>query len=296
MKSCPLVYIILVNYNGKEHTIECIKSLSQINYENYKIIVIDNNSTDGCIDELKESFEEVIVIKNNDNLGFAKANNIGIKYAMDNSGEYVLLLNNDTIVEKDFLDQLIKPFMEHKINKIGLTIGKIRYYDDKSLLWYAGGRINYFKANSQVYGLNETDIGQYDEEKEVEFATGCCMLISKDTLDRVGYLSDEYFLYYEDTDYSCKIINSGLKMIYVPKSIIYHKESVATNKFSYNYQYYFARNRLLFIKNNMKFKSKITGYPITILWLVKKIILDKFQFKPCFDGIRDFLRGKYYKR
>lgn len=295
MNKEPLIYVVLVNYKGKEHTIECIDSLNKILYKNFKIIVVDNDSNDGCIEFIKKKYKNLICISSKTNLGFAGANNLAIRYAIKNSADFVLLLNNDTIVEKNFLNELLKPFTEQQFDNVGISIAKIKYYFDRELIWYAGGYISNIKANSQIIGLNEYDNNQFNIAKEVEFATGCCMLISKEVIKNVGYLDESYFLYYEDTDYSCKVIKKGYKIIYYPNSVIYHKESVSTNKFSYNYQYYFSRNRLIFIKNNMKLFNKFIGYPVALAWILKKIVIKEFQVKPCIKGIVDFCikkRGK----
>lgn len=292
----PLVYIILVNYNGLEHTLECIESLQEIDYRNFRIIVVDNASSDDCCKKISEKYKYVYCIQSKKNLGFAGGNNLGIKFAMENKADYVLLLNNDTTVEKNFLKVLVNEQLKDKNKNVKVTIAKIKNYYDRNIIWYAGGDIDLFKANTIVYGLREEDNGQFDSKKEVGFASGCCMLIDKEVIEKVGYLNESYFLYYEDTDYSCRIRKGGYKMMYCPESVIYHKESVSTERFSENYQYYFVRNRLLFTKNNMSFKSKITGYCMFILWLIKMTSSKKFKVKPCMEGLRDYVRKVYGQR
>lgn len=293
MKNEKLIYIILVNYNGIDHTLECIQSIKKINYKNYKIIVVDNKSVDSSVDVLKEN-KDIILIENKDNIGFAGANNIGIKYALSNNADYVLLLNNDTIVDENFLISLINTSESDK--KIGITTSKIYYYDEKDRFWYAGGDVNYIKGNSVVFHLDEIDEGQVNSNCRVRFASGCCMLIKKEVLINVGFINEEYFLYYEDLDYCMEVINAGYEIVLVQESIIYHKESAATKKFSYNYQYYFIRNRLIFIKRNLKILNKITAYPTTILWMFYKILCNEFTFKPCFEGLKDFFANKNGKK
>ncbi|MBE6049619.1 MAG: glycosyltransferase family 2 protein [Clostridium sp.] len=290
----PLVYIILVNYNGVEHTLECIESLQKINYKNFKIIVVDNASFDDCCNIVSKKYKDVYCIQSSENLGFAAGNNIGIKVALKEKADYILLLNNDTTVEKNFLNILVDE--QFKSTEVGVTISKIKNYYNRNIIWYAGGDIDLFKANTIIYGLREEDKGQFNTKKEVGFASGCCMLINREVIENVGYLDESYFLYYEDTDYSVRIRKGGYKMIYCPESVIYHKESVSTERFSENYQYYFVRNRLLFTKNNMSLKSKLTGYCMFILWFIKMISTKKFNINPCLEGLGDFIRKVYGKR
>lgn len=290
----PLVYIILVNYNAKEHTIECLESIKNIAYNNYKVILVDNDSEDKDFEFIKKTYKDTMIILNNDNYGFAGGNNIAIKYAVENNAKYILLLNNDTIVKKDFLNSLVDGMKKN--DNIGIAVSKILYYSDRDTIWYGGGDINYIKGNSIVHGLNEIDKGQFDKSRLCTFATGCCMLINTNILDKVGMMDESYFLYYEDADYSMKISKEGYKILYCPESVIYHKESVATKKFSYNYQYYFAKNRLLFIKKNFSIRSKLSSYPITIMWLFFKIIKGEFNFSPCYSGVKDFLKKRYGRK
>lgn len=287
MNNTPLVFIILVNYKGVDHTIECIKSLNEITYSNYKIIVVDNDSQDNSVNKLKEYKKNFILIENKINTGFAGGNNLGINYAIKNNADYVLLLNNDTTVEPNFLDELINKTSP----EIGINIGKILFYYDKSMLWYAGGRINALKGCTDVNGF-EKDNGQYDEEKYVTFASGCCMLISKEVLNKVGMLMEEYFLYFEDTDYCAKVLNNGYKILYCPKSVIYHKESVSTVKESFNFLYYITRNRLYFIKDNIKGINKILSFIYSFIFIFTKAIIKNQDKKPILCAYKDFLGRK----
>lgn len=288
-----LVYIILINYNTKAHTIECLKSLANLNYNNYKIVVVDNNSEDSDFSEVQAKYSNVHIINNSKNYGFAGANNIGIKYALKNNADYVLLLNNDTIVDKDFLRILVNE--SKKNEEIAICTSKILYYDLRNRIWYGGGNINYFKGNSQIYNFNE-ESSISNKNMYCNFASGCCMLIKSNALRKVGLMNEEYFLYYEDVDYCVKFLKEGYKIYYVSSSIVFHKESISTQKYSYLYQYYFARNRLLFIKRNLKAINKITAYPISILWLLYKILKGTFNFKPCIEGIKDFIFRRFGKR
>lgn len=290
----PLVYIILLNYNGYKDTIECIQSLEAINYTNYKILIIDNCSTDNSLNILQKKFPQYIVLETNENIGFAGGNNFGIKFAFDNNADYVLLLNNDTIVEKNFLYELVNSSEQE--SQLAVTIGKIYYFNENRRIWYAGGKVNEYKGNSIHFGYNQIDNGCYDEEKYVEFATGCCLLISRDIFLKVGFLNEDYFLYYEDTDYCYKIRNEGINIKYCPTSIIYHKISSSTGRKSYLFQYYYFRNRLIFIKRHIKKFKKISAYLYVLISIIKKLILRQTELKPIIDSFVDFQCNKIGKK
>lgn len=271
------VYIVLVNFNGAKDTIECIKSLNNINYENFKIVVVDNKSSDEDKVKLKEADIKFHLIESNENLGFAGGNNIGIKYAIDNNADFVLLLNNDTLVHKDFLNELMK-YTEINVGVIG---PKILYYPEVSKIWFAGGMINWFKFIGQHFGEKQEDNGQFNTLKEVDFVTGCCMLIDSNVFKKVGLLPEGYFMYFEDVDFCVKVKDAGYKLIYNPNSEIYHKVSISSggeeSPFILKYS---NRNRLKFMKK-YKHKVSFTMYmlSITYFYITRFIKIIKYMIR-----------------
>lgn len=218
------VSIILVNYNTTQDTIECIKSLQNIDYNNFDIIVVDNKSQQDefyKLDKFIKNIENCTLISSDKNGGFAYGNNIGIRLAKKRKSDYILLLNSDTEVEKDFLNYLVAA-IEENIKSIAITIGKINYYYDKNKIWYGGGAINWSNYTGVHFGENQTDNGQCDIKKEITFATGCAMLINTNINTDIT-LPEEYFMYYEDVDFCARLVNEGYKIIYEPKAVIYHK-------------------------------------------------------------------------
>ncbi|MCK4525318.1 MAG: glycosyltransferase family 2 protein [Candidatus Andersenbacteria bacterium] len=293
------VYIIVLNWNGKEDTLECLKSLEKISYSNYKIVVIDNGSEDDSVSEIKKQFSEVKIIENKKNLGFAGGNNVGMKYAINGGADYVLLINNDTTVEEDFLSELVKTGESDE--KIGILGSKIYFYSDPNRIWFAGGKVNWLKNKGTHIGLDQIDNGQYDKIKETDYLTGCCLLIKREVVEKIGVLAEDYFLYYEDTDFSLRTKNAGYRSVYVPKSKIYHKISRSTKPGSSSYVYYHARNGLVMAKRSGSLLNKIVLYPYCVYLFLKQII--KILFIPkkrewafaVLKGERDFLLGKMGK-
>jgi len=284
--------IILVNYNGIEYNINCINSILDSSFKNFEIIVVDNDSKDGSVEELERVFNnKITLIKLNDNLGFSGANNIGIEYAKENNFDYIMLLNNDTVIDKDMISIMIESSKYHNC----LVSPKIYYYDNKNIIWSAGGTINWKKGLPIQYGINEEDENENGKLMNIEFATGCCLLIPIEAINDVGFLSEEYFLYYEDTDYSCRVINAGHKILYNSEAIMYHKVSASTGgEKSLMYWYYMTRNRLIFNKkfNKKKTNANLYFYSTAAIKLLIYLMKGKnAAVKGIIKGIIDYLKG-----
>ncbi len=226
MPEAPLVYIIVLTWNGKSDTLECLTSLQRLTYSNARILVVDNGSTDGTVEAINERFPNVELIVNHANLRFAGGNNVGIRHAFEHGTEYVLLLNNDTVVDGGFLTQLVRAAEKEKT--IGMVGPKIHYYHDRRRIWFAGGKIEWWKGWVSHIGIRELDHGQHDAMKEVGYLTGCCILAKRELVEKVGMLDESYYIYGEDTDWCVRAARGGYKLIYVPSSVIWHKLSVST--------------------------------------------------------------------
>lgn len=287
----PLVSIILVNYNGFEDTVECVKSIQKIIYSNYNVVVVDNCSTKEPTNEQLEFLKtNTHFISTEKNLGFSGGNNVGIHFAEVFNPDYVLLLNNDTVVKDDFLDILVN--YANKMPDVGIVVGKIYHYDEPERIWYAGGWYDRENGIHGHYGWYKTDaeIKNTDYDREITFATGCMMLIPMIVLKNVGYLSEEYFLYAEDTDYSCHMIDNGYKLYYCKNSVIYHKVSRSTGKNSNNTQYYMARNELKLIQKYGTKKAK--AYGLHVYYMIKHILRGRKKLKPNLKAYYDFVRRR----
>lgn len=293
----PKVFIVIINYNGYKDTIECVKSLYKINYNNFEIVIVDNKSTNNSVDYLKKFLKGCILIESRENLGFAGGNNLGIKYALKNRADYILLLNNDTLVESNFLDEMLNSFC--KDISIGLVGCKIMYYPEKNIIWYGGGKIDWFKFSGNHFGMREIDNGQFNQQKEIDFMTGCCMLIKREVFEKVGLLSEEYFMYLEDLDYCVKIKQANYKIWYNPKAIIYHKVGLSSggeeSTFSIEWS---IRNRLLFMN---KYRNKVTSFKFMfskLFFICTRFIRyfqyilkgEKYKSKAIIDGIKSYRR------
>lgn len=284
------VGIVIVNYNGEEYQNDCIRSLKKMKYSNFEIIVIDSNSSDNSISFLREEFGDVIIIEEKYNCGVARGNNIGIQYCMEHNADYILLLNNDIEVDEYMLDRL----MENASYDV-ITVPKIYYFGKPDVLWFAGGEILWNKMLTIHTGIREKDIGSYDRIKEITFAPACCMLIHRCVFQKIGYLDEKVFMYFEDTDLCVRLIEGGYILKYVPAAKMWHKVSSATGgEDSILQVYYMNRNRLYFMD---KYKNKI-GVSARIYTNLKafiKYIIHPFYKKTSryiLTAYCDYYRGK----
>ncbi len=213
----PKVFIIILNYNGGERLRNCLASVFGITYPNFSVVVVDNASTDDSFRQVQKNFPDAIAIANRQNLGFAGGNNVGITCAMARQADYILLLNQDTEVESDFLEKLIETAENNP--KIGI-ISPLIFWKKTKQVWFSGGKIKWLTM--KAINENEMRSGKYYASG---FITGCSMLIKRTVVEKIGPLDDNFFLYYEDADFSCRVRRAGFLTVVEPSSHIYHFET-----------------------------------------------------------------------
>jgi GT2 family glycosyltransferase len=266
------VQIIILNWNGYSDTSELLDSLKQINTPEIKIIVVDNNSFGNDVELLENNYKDFTrVLKSDSNLGFAGGNNFGIQKALESNPDYILLINNDTIVEPNFLSVLLNKFNADE--KIGIVAPQINYYNEPKKIWSAGGKVSRIRGSGfAVSNKMENEISQTD--RFVDFVSGCCMLIKKEVFQNVGLFDENYFLYLEDTDLCYRVNKAVYKIVVTPKSKIFHKVNKSTQK---NYStlplYYTTRNRLYFAKKNFS-----ETFIFTFLYILISMLLKSFYW------------------
>jgi hypothetical protein len=245
----PFCSIVVLNWNGREHLEECFSSLSGINYPKdcYETIMVDNASSDDSIDFVKKRFPWVNVLALDKNYGYAEGNNRGIATS---KGEFVLILNNDVRVDKDFLIELMKVMIQD--DRVAVCGSKILDYKNPKMIQYAGARLDVTGAPYHI-GAGEIDCGQYDEIKDAFYAFGCSALYRKSALNGLKVWYDpSFFINCEETDLCWRLKYLGYKVLYVPKSFIYHKGGVSTSKIGGMATYYLYRNKIWMFKKNLR--------------------------------------------
>jgi len=281
----PSIAVILVNWKKYNLTSNCINSLNKSNYKNFKIILVDNEYSEKSIIELKNKYKELLVFKEKNNLGFAGGNNIGIRYALENDYDYIMLLNNDTEVKENF----ILPLVERMEKNLFLAAVQplILNFSNKSIIWNAGGKLNKFLGLTSTRLNNNKLNSSIVFDDYTDWISGCCILIKSEILTKVGLLDEKFFNYYEDVDWSLRMKSLGYDLGFVKESIIYHhgssssknkknKEGVISSKI----HYFNIRNHILLLK---KHKNLFNFFGIVFFQIIKTTsyifyFLIKFRF------------------
>jgi len=241
----PLVEIIILNLNGKEDTVKCLNSLKKISYKNYKITVVDQNSSDGSPEIIKRKFPHVKLIRNKVNTGFTGGNNQVLRKS---KAKYCVLLNNDTTQEPSWLSELVK--IAESDEKIAALQPKVLSLRNKKLFEHAGAGGSYIDVygypiyRGYVVDIAEEDKGQYNDFREVFWCCGVAMFLRMSALKKIGYLDDDFFLYSEEMDLSWRMNLVGYKQVYVPTSVIHHLGEATSGKkqFKFKKVYFLHRN------------------------------------------------------
>ena len=255
------VFVSILNYNGGKDTLSCLKSLNEVNIKdfNLSVIVLDNGSKEifECNENAYQNFK-LSVIRSEKNLGFSGGQNMNIKRALEDGADYIVILNNDVILDKNLLVELLEVFQEK--NDCGMVSPKIYFakghefhknrYDENergNIIWYAGGRMDWNNIIGSHRGVDEVDKGQFEKLEETDFASGCCLMVRKDIVEKIGFFDERYFLYYEDNDLSQRAKKNGFKIYYQPKGKLWHLNAgSAGGSGSLLHDYYITRNRLIF--------------------------------------------------
>ncbi|OGM05223.1 hypothetical protein A2715_04690 [Candidatus Woesebacteria bacterium RIFCSPHIGHO2_01_FULL_39_32] len=295
------VFVVILNWNRPDDTVECLESINRLSVVGYQlsVVVVDNASSDDSIEKIQNDKLKFKIIENKENLGFAGGNNVGIKYAIKNGADYVMVLNNDTIVHPDLVLRIIEATKKH--SNFGVASPKIyferefefhkeRYKKDDlgKVIWYAGGQIDWDNVYGKTRGVDEVDKGRYDEVEETDFATGTCMFLSRKALEKVGLFDEKYFMYYEDTDLSLRIKKAGFKVLYIPKAVVWHKVAQSSGIGSKLNDYFTTRNRLLFGMRYARLRTRFALYKESLRLLVTAREWQK-------RGILDFYFGRFGK-
>jgi len=320
------VAIVVLNWNSWKNTVECLESLSQINYPSYEIILVDNGSQDNSVQQIQTYADgkltvnsnffqysqtnkplklltaandvppkfkgEIFLVQNSANFGFSAGTNVGLCLAQKHRADYVLLLNNDLVVDKNFLDELIS--QAERDPQIGVAGPTIYYYDRPTKIDFAGENLTVWRVKGKEFTVSSK------WPREVDKIEGSCMLIRRSVLDKIGLLYTKYWAYWEETDFCFRAKKAGYKIVYVPKSKVWHKVAQSTGgEGNLRREYYLNRNRLLFARRNLswgnqaKFLLYFFGFE---LWLKTVVELKHHSkagafmwLRAGFDGLRLYL-------
>ena len=299
------VSIVILNWNREKDTIECLESIEKLDTKSLKVnvIVVDNGSKKATVKAIKDymgkgKFPTTLFVMSK-NLGFTGGNNFGINKAMKSRSKYVMVLNNDTLVDKNLLQGFIKTAEKYK--KAGIMSPKIyfakgfEFHKDRykksdlgKVIWYAGGDIDWDNVYGSNHGVDEVDKGQFDKESDTDFATGACSFIRTKAIREVGLYSDKYYMYMEDDDLSMRMKDAGWRVMYAPKGYLWHKVAQSTKIGSNQNDYFLTRNRLMFGLKYASFRAKLALVRESI-----KLVISGRDWQK--KGVKDYYGRKFGK-
>jgi GT2 family glycosyltransferase len=290
------VSVILLNCNNTPDTLECLASLRGLDYPAVDVVVVENGSREPCTPVVRERFPEARVLESPVNLGFTGGNNLGIADALRRGAAYVWVLNNDTVVEPGSLSALVA--VAEGDPRIGVAGSKIRFYQQRDVIDYAGGYVDAWRGHAGHVGLGELDRGQYDRVRDVDFVTGCSFLARREMVEQVGAFDEALFIYWEDVDWCARARAAGWRVVYAPGSLIFHKGGQpavggAAANVSASRLYLCARNSLRYMG-----RYHPARLPVAMLWWMRDWVLGpaaqgRFAHVPLgVAALRDWARGR----
>jgi hypothetical protein len=294
--SQPFVNIIILNTNRKDDTLEALASIEKSDYPNYCIIVLDNASSDGSLQAIRSAYPQVQIIQLEDNLGYAGNNNVGIRAAIDMGADWVFVLNEDTVMAQDCLSRLVE--VGESDPQIGIVGPMVYHHDEPNVIQSAGGRLG--KGwQSMHLGQNMLDEGQYSQTHQVDWISGCAIMVRRQVIMQIGMLDSRFFYYYEETEWCMRAGKSGWSILQVPGAKLWHKGVQREYSPSPSVTYYATRNRfLMLLINRAPLSIWIAAWGQTIRTLMSWSINPKRRVmrdhrNAMVKGILDFFHKKW---
>ena len=311
------ISIVILNWNGIKDTLECLSSLQFLRYPNFETIVVDNGSTDDSVAQIKTHYPNVILLEQKENLGFAGGCNVGIKYALDKGCDAVCLLNNDTIVDPNFLNAFYSRIQKEP--SIGILGAKIYMYNDRERLDHLGGNWNKQQAEFTLIGNRVLDADlDFDESTEIDYVCGAAFFVKRDVFEKIGLLEEKFFLIWEEADFCFRAKRAGFTVKTCLSAKLWHKVSASFTSKAHS-TYFWWRNRLYWIERNCTPSEKkelfqnVLRKEIFHLWKIKTIktfelfiitrLLGKrpplqkaeklHKYRAAWQGIQDNAKGRF---
>lgn len=288
----PNVGIVISNYNGWQDTVQCLESLQKQTYRDFEIILLDDASTNDSVQQLQKHLtENTVFLPQEANVGFAAANNVGMRRALADGCDWVLLLNNDTVAAPDFLENLLRETPAGAV-----SCPKMLFLDPPDEIWFAGGELDRATGKVRHLGGHEKDSPAFAEKKQVSFITFCCVLLPRQVIEQVGFLDETLFMYCEDVDYCIRLADAGVPLWFLPDARIWHKAGGSAGGMLS--VYYITRNTLyLTCKGKSRGYIRIRTLPVLIAGaaryaLTKLLGRKKGRSYGAFRGALDFWRGR----
>ena len=291
----PLIIPVILNTDRRADTLACLDSLTRTQYPNMHIIVLDNNSTDGSAEAIRGRFPSVQIMNLKENLGYAGNNNVGIEEAIRRGADWVFVLNEDVILDKDCLQRLVE--IGDSDPTTGIVGPLVYHFDEPTVIQSAGGMLGKYWESIHL-GKNELDQGQYKEPHAVEWISGCAILVRRAAIEQAGMLDGDYFIYWEETEWCIRIGRAGWRIVHVPQAKLWHKGVQKNYSPKPSFTYYAARNHLFTLaKHNAPLVVKIHAWYQIIRTLTSWSVRTRWRYKrehrdAMWRGVVDFLRRR----
>lgn len=285
----PFVSIVTLNWNGTDVTCEFLESSKNFTYRNYEIIVVDNGSTDDPTERiLAGNYPNTRIVKSPVNLGSAGGNNFGMRHSHPDY-DFCFQVNNDAEVTPDLIEKCLEPFYQDP--SIGVVCPKIRFHHNPTVIQYAGfNKMSMLTGKTTAVGSLEEDRGQHDVSGYTHSAHGCAMMVKREVIEKVGMMAEKYFVYYDESDWSARIIKAGYKIFYQAQGLIFHKESMSMGKLSAVKVHYMTRNRIFYMRRHASLPQFAVFIGFFSLLTVPKTVL-KFVKNKQYVHLKSFIKG-----
>ncbi|MHB1415268.1 MAG: glycosyltransferase family 2 protein [Chloroflexota bacterium] len=292
----PSVVCVILNTNRRADTLECLASLQKSTYQDHHTIVLDNGSTDGSVEAIHSAFPEVRVVNIEQNHGYAGNNNVGIEAALAQGADWVLVLNEDTVLAPDCLARLVE--VGESSPRIGIVGPMVYHHDEPNVIQSAGGMLGPYWESHHL-GQNEADHGQFGEPHEVEWLSGCAIMLRRAVIEQVGMLDPRFFYYWEETEWCLRAGKAGWRIVHVPAARLWHKGVQRDYRPKPSVTYYGTRNRfLMYAKHGAPPLAWVVAWAQTARTLTSWTVKPKWQpmrehRDAMWHGVVDFLSQRW---
>jgi GT2 family glycosyltransferase len=275
----PFVINVILNFNRRDDTLACLASLENSTFTNHKNIVLDVSSSDGSKEAIHSTFPEVQIIDITENRGYAGNNNVGIAAALAQGADWIFVLNEDTLLAADCLSHLVE--IGESDSEIGIVGPMVYHYDEPNIIQSAGGLLGPYWSSIHL-AKNELDKGQFSEPHDVDWISGCGIMLRRGVIEQVGMLDERFFYYWEETEWCLRTKKAGWRVVHVPKARLWHKGVQRDYRPNPNVTYFNTRNHLLLLK---KHHAPIKVWVFT--WLQIGRTLVSWTIKPKWRPMRE---------
>lgn len=292
----PLVVVVILNTNRREDTLECLASVSASTYPRNKVLVLDNASTDGSVETIQSAFPDIHLIQLTENKGYAGNNNVGIRAALDQGADWVLVLNEDTILASDCIERMVTAGAADP--SIGIVGPMVYHADEPEYIQSAGGTLDDLWRATHL-GQNELDTHQFSGNRLVDWISGCALMIRRQTIEQIGLIDERFFYYWEETDWCIRARDTGWRLVHVAEAKLWHKGVRRDYRPSPNVTYFSARNRLLFLNNhNAPLRARALAWYQSLSTWASWSIQPKWKHmskhrRALGAGLIDYIRGRW---